>query len=151
MLPDTSDHADTTRSTETPTESVLVVVDDVLDDPTTQIPQWAIDATTTAASVHVIAPLIGTRLAVASADERMYQRARTNLATVLGAMQTRGIAATGEIIESGPLAAIETAITERRIDLIIIGMHAVNHWQERHLIDTLAQHHSIPVRTVTKD
>ena len=136
-------------------ERILVVVDDVFDDPASDVPTWAQQAIANAAEVHVIAPLMGSRLSVATDDQAMYHDSHARLTKVLDHTRSEGAQPIGEVVASGPLEAVTTFLLEHDIDRIVVGVTADGHWREKGLlaklreqttatISPLAVHHSEP-------
>jgi len=120
-------------------ERILVVVDDVFDDPSAQVPEWAQRAIVNAAEVHVIAPLMGSRLSAVTDDQAMYDHAHQRLARVLEHMRSTGATPSGAVVDAGPLAAIHTFLLDHDIDRIVVGVTADGHWREKGLLDKLRE------------
>ncbi|MCY7298642.1 MAG: hypothetical protein LH616_05455 [Ilumatobacteraceae bacterium] len=130
-------------------ERILVVVDDVFDDPSADVPRWAQQAIVNAAEVHVIAPLMGSRLSVATDDQAMYDHAHQRLTKILDYMRAEGAAPTGGVVAASPLAAIETFLLDHDVDRIVVGVTAYGHWLEKDLLDKLREITSTTVSPLT--
>lgn len=129
-------------------ERILVVVDDVFDHPSADVPKWVQQAIADAAEVHVIAPLIGSRLSVATDDQAMYDHAHQRLTTVLEHMRSEGAEPIGDVVASGPLEAIDTFLLEHDIDRIVVGVTADGHWREKGLLEKLREHTTATISPV---
>jgi len=105
-----------------------------------EVPEWVQRAIVDATEVHVIAPLMGSRLSAATDDQAMYDHAHQRLASVLEHTRSTGATPSGAVVDAGPLAAIQTFLLDHDIDILVVGVTADGHWREKGMLDKLREH-----------
>ena len=107
-----------------------------------------------ASEILVMSPSLPGRLDFLTNDNsRARQLADERLATVLGRLDTAGIAAAGTLGDEGPLTAFADAIREFRPDHLVIALRPGDRrgWQEKDLIDRLLSRFGLPMTVFTVD
>ena len=115
-------------------DRILVIVDDAYDFPERDVPDWAVDEMMNAVEVSVIAPTLGSRVSVATADDAPVREAGRRLRSVMDYMSSIGVPATGHVSRDGPEQAIKTFLLDHEVDRILIGATLEGHWRERGLL-----------------
>jgi hypothetical protein len=107
--------------------------------------RFLIDA---ADQIMVLAPALPGRLEWISSDtDAATERADDRLATILGQLSDLGEQARGSVGADDPLVAFEDAIREFTPDHLLIALRPEDRagWQERGLLDQIAQRFSLPL------
>ena len=129
-------------------ERILVVADDVFDSPPEDILLWTADLLTGARRVHVIAPVIGSRVEWATDADAPLSAANERLREVLSHAKFNSVDATGEVVRDSPLNAIKIALMDHTYDRIIVGIRERTNWQEKDLVSKIQAATRVPVHAV---
>jgi hypothetical protein len=127
---------------------LLLIADDGFDTPDA-LPEGLHDAVADADHVHVVAPVIGSRLDTLTEDESIYEDARARAERIVQGVREHGTDADADHSESAPL---ETAIAELQAgdyDGVIVGVTGEGHWREEGLLEQLRERAEVPVHEVT--
>ena len=127
-------------------DRILFVADDTPDGP---IPHWASKSIDQAKTVHVITPVLGTRIERATDSDEPTRRAASRLNELMSGLESSGADVTGEVITDPPFEAVKRMLLDHEYDRIIVGVRAETHWKEEGLIDKLRQVTDVPVEEVT--
>ncbi len=127
-------------------DRILFVADDTPDGP---IPRWASTSLDEAKTVHVITPVLGTRIERATDSDEPTRRAAARLDDLMSGLGSSGADVTGEVINDPPFEAVKRMLLDNEYDRIILGMRAETHWKEDDLVAKLRQVTDVPVEEVT--
>lgn len=129
---------------------LLLIADDGFDTPDA-LPEGLHDAVADADHVHVVAPVIGSRLDTLTEDESIYEDAQARARRIVEGVREHGTDADGDHSESAPL---ETALAELKAadyDGVIVGVTGAGHWREEGLLEQLRERAEVPVHEVDLD
>ena len=129
-------------------ERILIVADDAFDRRPENILVWTADFIATAQSVHVIAPLVASRIEWATDADAPARVAAERLRQVLAHAEAAGVETTGEVTRADPLDAIKTKLLDHTYDRIIVGVREEMNWQEKDLVSRIQAATDIPVDAV---
>jgi hypothetical protein len=132
-------------------DRILVIVDDAYDFPESDVPDWAVDEMMNAVEVSVIAPTLGSRVSVATADDAPVHEAGRRLRSVMNYMSSIGVPAKGLVSRDGPEQAITTFLLDHEVDRILIGATLEGHWRERGLLAAVESNSGATVACVRID
>ena len=127
-------------------DRILFVADDSPDSP---LPRWAEDAISGASSVHVITPVLGTRIERATDSDEPTRRSAARLKDVLAQFEGADVEVTGEVITDPPFEAVQRMLLDHTYDRIVLGVRDDTHWKEENLIGRLREVTAIPISEVT--
>jgi hypothetical protein len=127
-------------------DRILFVADDTPDGP---IPRWASTSIDQAKTVHVITPVLGSRIERATDSDEPTRRAASRLNDLMSGLGFSGAEVTGEVITDPPFEAVKRMLLDHEYDRIIVGIRAETHWKEDDLIGKLRQVTDVPVEEVT--
>ena len=98
----------------------------------------------------VLAPVLGSRTARWTGDERAYAEAGRNLDATVAALGELGVPARGHVGSHDPLQALDDGLREFPADEIVFAVHpeAEANWLEAGVADAARSRYPIPVRTV---
>lgn len=125
--------------------SVLFVADDTID---TELSGWVARVLGDARTVHIITPVLGTRIERATDSDEPAVRSGRRLEVVLAAFDAADIEATGEVITDPPFEAVKRMLLDHTYDRIVLGVRADTHWKEADLADRIRAVTQIPVSEV---
>ena len=126
--------------------SVLFVADDTIE---SELSGWTGRVLGDAGSVHVITPVLGTRIERATDSDEPTVRAAARLDAVLAAFSAADIEATGEVITDPPFEDVKRVLLDHTYDRIVLGTREDTHWKEADLVDRLREVTDIPVSEVS--
>jgi len=126
--------------------SVLFVADDTVD---TELSGWVSRVLGDADAVHVITPVLGTRIERATDSDEPMVRSAARLEGVLAAFATANIDATGEVITDPPFEAVKRMLLDHTYDRIVLGVREDTHWKEADLVGRIREVTDIPVSEVS--
>lgn len=126
--------------------SVLFVADDTIE---SELSGWVARVLGDADAVHVICPVLGTRIERATDSDEPMVRSAARLDEVLAALVGVGIDATGEVITDPPFEAVERMLLDHIYDRIVLGVREDSHWKEADLLDKLREITDVPISEVS--
>ena len=126
--------------------SVLFVADETIDH---ELSGWVSRVLGDADRVHIIAPVLGTRIERATDSDEPRVRASARLDEVLAAFVDADIEATGEVITDPPFEAVKRMLLDNTYDRIVLGVREDTHWKEADLVDRIREETGIPVSEVS--
>ena len=129
-------------------DRILIVADDAFDRRPENILVWTADFIATAHSVHVIAPLVASRVEWATDADGPALVAAERLRQLLVHAEAAGVEATGEVTRDSPVDAIKTKLMGHTYDRIIVGVREDMNWQEKDLVSRIQAVTDIPVDAV---
>lgn len=127
-------------------DRILFVADDR---PDAGLPQWTLDAFDGATVVHVITPVLGTRIERATDSDEPTRRAAERLKDVLAHIGSIGADVTGEVITDPPFEAVQRMLLDNTYDRIVLGMRQDTHWKEDNLAAKLFDITDTPISEIT--
>lgn len=128
-------------------KQVLVIADDAFDDPS--LVPAAVEDVDDVGEVHVVAPVLASRLDTLTEDEAAYREAQDRSERIVAALRERGHTATGDHSTQDPLATALTELKARDVDLVIVAVTEAGHWREEGLLEQLRDATNVPVTDVT--
>lgn len=128
--------------------TILFVADDTFDRP---LPDWASSEFVQASSIHIITPVLGTRIERATDSDEPAIRSGERLRSVVASFEAAGLETTGEVIKDPPFEAVSRMLLDNTYDRIVIGVRADGHWKEDGLAERIREITDIPVDEVTLD
>jgi hypothetical protein len=128
---------------------VLLVSDDAYS--TDELKGLAPDDGETETRFFVVAPVISSRLARWTGDERAYDEADEHLRSTVRALKELGFDATGHVGAHDPLQAADEALPEFPADEIVFALRGREEtdWLERGVVDTARARFGVTVRELT--
>ena len=127
-------------------DRILFVADDSPDGP---LPAWTSSTLNSASTVHIITPVLGTRIERATDSDEPTRRAAARLKDVMAALGGAGATVTGEVITDPPFQAVERMLLDHEYDRIILGTRADTHWKEADLVAKLHEITDTPIEEIT--
>lgn len=124
------------------------MANDAFDRRPDEILVWTAEFTDTAQSVHIIAPLLGSRVEWATDADAPASDALDRLRQVLAHAEAAGVEATGEVTRDSPLDAVRTKLLDQTYDRIIVGVREDINWQEKDIVSRIQALTNIPVDAV---
>jgi hypothetical protein len=99
----------------------------------------------------VVAPVVSSRLARWTGDERAYDEADEHLRSTVRALKELGFEATGHVAAHDPLQAADEALPEFPADEIVFALRRREEtdWLERGVVDTARSRFGVNVRELT--
>jgi hypothetical protein len=128
-------------------DHVLLVVDDTFDDPSA-VPTTVEQELEAADDVEVLAPVIGHRLDIATADDKPLRKAQARGERVVSELEGHGVIATLRFTEDGPFGAISEVLIDHSYDKIIVAVREQENWREKRLFERLHNVTDVPVEQV---
>lgn len=108
-----------------------------------------------ATSIHMITPVLGTRIERATdADEparRAAERCRETQSYLQHVVGEDGPTVTGEVVTDPPFEAAEQKLLDSQYDQIIVGLRSDEHWKEHDIVARLRRITDAPVVPITVD
>lgn len=128
---------------------LLLIADDAFDDaravPTCVAAMGDVD------EVHVVAPVIASRLDVLTEDEGAYRDATARANRIAEALGERGISATSDRSTEDPFDTAVTTLQAGEYDGVVVATTGQGHWREEGAVDRLRETVDVPVTEVVVD
>lgn len=125
---------------------VLVIADDTFD--TGDRVPTCIEQLGTVDEVEVVAPIIASRTDTLLEDDDAYREAQERAERVAEAFRERGVEASSDFSEDGPLNTAVTRLQAGSFDGVVVAVTDDGHWREEGVLDELRDATTVPVTTV---
>ena len=125
---------------------ILVIADDVFDSGD-RVPT-CIDQVGSVDEVKVVAPIIASRTDTLLEDDDAYREAQARAARVADAFRERGVQATSDFSDDGPLNTAVTQLQAESFDGVVVAVTDDGHWREEGTLEQLREATTVPVTAV---
>ena len=128
-------------------QQVLIIADDAFDEP--EVVPAAVEELRDVDRVHVVAPVIASRLDTLTEDDDAHRDAQDRSRRIVADLEDRGFTATGDYSVEDPLSTAVTELQAGDFDRVVVAVTEQGHWREEGLLEQLRGATDVPVTGVS--